>query len=108
MSPSRRSDVDPTGPAPDGQAHDDVGDAVSYEQARDELADVVQRLEAGGLSLDDSLSLWERGESLARACQRFLDGARQRVQAALDTADAAADTPAEGATDEFDEGSGLR
>ncbi|MDQ6658926.1 MAG: exodeoxyribonuclease VII small subunit [Actinomycetota bacterium] len=57
--------------------------AASYEHARDELAQVVGRLEAGGLSLDDSLTLWERGEQLARQCAAFLDGARDRVDAAL-------------------------
>jgi len=57
--------------------------AASYEQARDELAQVVARLEAGGLSLDESLALWERGEHLAVVCTRFLDGARQRVEDAL-------------------------
>ena len=57
--------------------------AASYEQARDELAQVVTRLEAGGLSLDESLELWERGEHLAVVCTRFLDGARQRVEDAL-------------------------
>ena len=57
--------------------------AASYEHARDELAEVVARLEAGGLSLDESLSLWERGEHLAAQCGRFLDGARARVEAAL-------------------------
>ncbi len=57
--------------------------AASYEQARDELASVVARLEAGGLSLDESLELWERGEHLAVVCTRFLDGARQRVEDAL-------------------------
>jgi exodeoxyribonuclease VII small subunit len=62
---------------------DTLTDGTSYEQARDELADVVAKLEAGGLSLDDSLNLWERGEHLARVCQRFLDGARERVDAAL-------------------------
>jgi len=55
----------------------------TYEQARDELAEVVAKLEAGGLTLDESLDLWERGEYLARACHRFLDGARERVDAAL-------------------------
>lgn len=57
--------------------------AASYEQARDELAQVVARLEAGGLSLDESLEFWERGEHLAVVCTRFLDGARQRVEDAL-------------------------
>jgi exodeoxyribonuclease VII small subunit len=56
---------------------------LGYEQARDELAEVVRRLEAGGLSLEDSLALWERGEALAKVCQRHLAGARQRIDAAL-------------------------
>lgn len=57
--------------------------AASYEHARDELAAVVARLESGGLSLDESLTLWERGEHLAAICTRFLDGARERVEQAL-------------------------
>jgi exodeoxyribonuclease VII small subunit len=57
-------------------------DALSYEQARDELVDVVRRLEAGGTSLEESLALWERGEALAARCQQWLDGARQRLDAA--------------------------
>jgi exodeoxyribonuclease VII small subunit len=57
--------------------------AASYEHARDELAAVVGKLESGGLSLDESLVLWERGEHLAAVCTRFLDGARERVEAAL-------------------------
>jgi exodeoxyribonuclease VII small subunit len=56
-------------------------DALSYEQARDELVDVVRRLEAGGTSLEESLALWERGEALAARCQQWLDGARQRLDA---------------------------
>ncbi|HEX2357381.1 MAG TPA: exodeoxyribonuclease VII small subunit [Micromonosporaceae bacterium] len=55
---------------------------LSYEQARAELADVVERLEAGGGTLEESLALWERGERLAEACQRWLDGARERLDAA--------------------------
>jgi len=55
---------------------------LSYEQARDELVTVVQRLESGGVPLDESLKLWERGEALAAICQRWLDGARARVDAA--------------------------
>ena len=55
---------------------------LSYEQARDELVSVVQRLESGGVPLDESLKLWERGEELAAICQRWLDGARARVDAA--------------------------
>jgi exodeoxyribonuclease VII small subunit len=58
-------------------------DSSTYEHARDELASVVARLESGGLSLDESLTLWERGEHLAAVCTRFLDGARERVELAL-------------------------
>ena len=54
----------------------------SYEQARDELVDVVRRLEAGGVTLEESLQLWERGEELARICQEWLDGARAKLEAA--------------------------
>ena len=57
-------------------------DALTYEQARDELVDVVRRLEAGGASLEESLQLWERGEVLAQRCQAWLDGARERLEAA--------------------------
>jgi exodeoxyribonuclease VII small subunit len=55
---------------------------LTYEQARAELADVVQRLEAGGITLEESLTLWERGEALAEICQAWLDGARARLEAA--------------------------
>ncbi|NMO88866.1 exodeoxyribonuclease VII small subunit [Actinomycetospora sp. TBRC 11914] len=58
-------------------------DEPGYEQAREELAAVVAKLEAGGLSLEDSLALWERGESLARTCERHLAGARERVETVL-------------------------
>ncbi|KQS60259.1 exodeoxyribonuclease VII small subunit [Geodermatophilus sp. Leaf369] len=54
----------------------------SYEQAREELADVVRRLEGGGLTLEESLALWERGEELAGVCQHWLDEARERLAAA--------------------------
>jgi exodeoxyribonuclease VII small subunit len=57
---------------------------LGYEQARDELTEVVRRLESGGLSLDESIALWERGEALARRCDEQLSGARERVQAVLD------------------------
>lgn len=55
---------------------------LSYEQARAELAAVVERLEAGGSTLEEALALWERGEQLADICQRWLDGARTRLDAA--------------------------
>ena len=56
---------------------------TTYEQAREELADVVRRLEAGGLTLEESLALWERGEALAAVCQQWLDGAQAKLDAAL-------------------------
>ena len=58
-------------------------EALSYEQARDELASVVKRLETGGLTLEQSLDLWERGERLAAICAEWLDGARARLTAAM-------------------------
>ena len=62
--------------------------SLGYEQARDELVDVVRRLEAGGTSLEEALALWERGEALAARCQTWLDGARDRLDAARRSADA--------------------
>ncbi|MGV9801430.1 exodeoxyribonuclease VII small subunit [Mycobacterium sp. NPDC003449] len=56
---------------------------LGYEEARDELIAVVQQLEQGGLDLDASLNLWERGEALAKRCEEHLAGARQRVEQAL-------------------------
>ncbi|WP_055568778.1 MULTISPECIES: exodeoxyribonuclease VII small subunit [Streptomyces] len=58
-------------------------DSLGYEQARDELIEVVRRLETGGTTLEESLALWERGEELAKICRRWLDGARARLDAAL-------------------------
>jgi exodeoxyribonuclease VII small subunit len=56
---------------------------MPYEQARDELIEVVRRLESGGLTLEESLKLWERGEHLAAICLQWLEGARARLAAAL-------------------------
>jgi exodeoxyribonuclease VII small subunit len=56
-----------------------------YEAARNELVEVVRALEAGGTTLEESLALWERGEKLAAICQEWLDGARRRLDAAMDT-----------------------
>jgi exodeoxyribonuclease VII small subunit len=56
--------------------------SLSYEQARDELIEVVRKLENGGTTLEESLRLWERGEELAGICQSWLDGARARLEAA--------------------------
>ncbi len=74
-------------------------ETLSYEQARDKLAAVVKRLEAGGLTLEQSLELWERGERLATVCGEWLDGARARLAAAVakrddsDQAEPEADAP---------------
>jgi exodeoxyribonuclease VII small subunit len=67
----------------DGGAEAGPTQALSYEQARDKLASVVKRLEAGGLTLEQSLELWERGERLAAVCEEWLDGARARLAAAM-------------------------
>jgi len=57
--------------------------ALDYETARDELAEVVRALEAGGLPLEESLALWERGESLSAVCERHLTGARERIESTI-------------------------
>lgn len=67
-------------------------DTPSYEEAREELVQVVQQLEAGGTTLEESLALWERGEKLATICQEWLDGARERLDAVLED-DAEEDEP---------------
>lgn len=73
--------------ASDPAAMTDV-DELTYEQARDELAGVVRGLEAGGLTLEQSLVLWERGQKLADRCQALLDDAQQRLDAAQRSQDA--------------------
>jgi exodeoxyribonuclease VII small subunit len=75
------------GSAPDGASR------MPYEQARDELTELVGRLEAGGLSLAESLQLWERGEELAAICEEWLEGARARLAAALARHDKPSDAP---------------
>lgn len=59
----------------------------TYEAAREELVETVRRLEAGGTTLEESITLWERGEALADACQQWLDGARTRLEARAWSAD---------------------
>ena len=58
-------------------------DRPSYEEAREQLMEVVRTLESGGTDLEESLALWERGEQLARICQDWLDGARKRLDAVI-------------------------
>ena len=60
---------------------------MGYEESRDELMEVVQQLEQGGLDLDTSLKLWERGEELAKRCEEHLAGAREKVERALASRD---------------------
>jgi exodeoxyribonuclease VII small subunit len=55
---------------------------LSYEEARDELAEVVSTLESGQSTLEESLALWERGEVLAKICQQWLDGAKAKLAVA--------------------------
>jgi len=97
-TPSERMDTEPvpttTRPPIRSAAQDDLA-ALSYEQARDELISVVSRLEAGGATLEESLTLWERGEALAERCQQWLDGARERLSSARSSdANGAADAAA--------------
>ena len=74
--------------------------ALSYEEARDHLVDVVSRLEAGAATLEESLALWERGEALADRCQQWLDGARERLEAARGTGTADGADPADEDTED--------
>jgi exodeoxyribonuclease VII small subunit len=72
-------------PAPKvGSVSDDATEPrPTYEQAREELVDVVRRLETGAATLEESLALWERGEALAAICQQWLDGARAKLDEAV-------------------------
>ena len=62
---------------------------LSYEDARAQILEVVRTLEQGGATLEESIALWERGEHLAETCQRWLDGARERLEAVLAQSSAA-------------------
>lgn len=66
-------------------------ETLTFEEARDQLVAIVARLEAGNVPLSESMALWERGEELARICQTWLDGARDRIAVARGDQDAAAD-----------------
>ncbi|MDJ0314546.1 exodeoxyribonuclease VII small subunit [Arthrobacter sp. H35-D1] len=81
MSPTKGAPSPPTGSAAQDSATGDIA-ALSYEQAREQLMDVVNKLEAGSASLEDSLALWERGEALAKRCEEWLEGAKARLDAA--------------------------
>jgi exodeoxyribonuclease VII small subunit len=64
---------------------------LSYEQAREELAEIVESLEDGSATLEESLKLWERGEELAKICQEWLDGAKAKIAASRSTQEAEAE-----------------
>jgi len=87
--------TDRVGGVTDSGADGGSRETLSYEQARDKLAAVVKRLEAGGLTLEQSLELWERGERLAAVCGEWLDGARARLAAAMARRDDAGQAEAE-------------
>lgn len=74
--------VTPAEPAGETPLPSDIAE-LSYESARDQLVEVVRRLESGQGGLEDSIALWERGEMLARRCQQWLDGARERLEDAV-------------------------
>jgi exodeoxyribonuclease VII small subunit len=82
---------------PSASSADVSVETLGYEQARDELVAVVARLEAGAETLEGSLQLWERGEALAARCQEWLDGARERLDAARTTAPSTAREASTGA-----------
>lgn len=74
---------------PDASQSDDEMAGLNYEAARAQLDEVVTQLESGGVPLDESLALWERGERLAQVCQRWLDGAQAKIDAARSRTDPA-------------------
>ena len=52
---------------------------LTYEQAREELISIVAQLEGGQIALEDSMTLWRRGEALATHCSTWLDGAEAQL-----------------------------
>ena len=61
---------------------------LSYEEARNELVQVVADLEAGTATLEQTIELWERGEALAARCEVWLVGAKERLNKAKDASGA--------------------
>lgn len=66
----------------DSAVPDDIS-SLSYEEARAQLGEVVQKLEAGGTTLEESMTLWQRGERIADLCEKLLEGAQQKLDKAL-------------------------
>lgn len=77
-------------------AFPDIAD-MRYEEAREELIAIVAKLEAGQAPLEDSMSLWRRGEALAAHCSRWLDGAQAEIERATEaSASPSESAPADG------------
>lgn len=74
----------PDAAPPAASINADVAD-LGYEQARDELVEIVARLESGRVGLEESMTLWQRGEALADRCEEWLDEAQSRLQAVTDS-----------------------
>lgn len=83
MNTDPTENTDPTDTAQQAAELPDDIQVLGYEQARDELFQIVRTLEAGQGSLEESIALWERGELLSQRCQQWLDGARDRLDAAI-------------------------
>ncbi len=62
---------------------------LGYEEARDQLVEVIRTLESGSVPLSESMALWERGEKLAAICQQWLEGAKAKIDAARAAEEAA-------------------
>lgn len=88
--PKKAAEAADTRDGSTANANADVAD-LGYEQARDELASIVSRLEGGTETLEESMRLWERGETLAAHCERWLDGAQRSINAMTDGDEAEAD-----------------
>ncbi|MBR7743007.1 exodeoxyribonuclease VII small subunit [Phycicoccus sp. BSK3Z-2] len=58
--------------------------SLGYEDARDQLVDIVARLESGQVGLEESMTLWQRAEALAAHCTQWLDRAEERIAASED------------------------
>ena len=94
MAESARTPADGSSAGSPAGSSDDIA-GLSYEQARDELVRVVGELEQGSATLEQSLALWERGEALARRCEEWLLGAKERLDAARSAAVNSSSSPAD-------------
>ena len=55
-------------------------DSLNYEETRDELERVVSALQTGGLSLEEGVHAWEKGEYLAKRAEKMLDGVKEKIE----------------------------